>query len=86
MVMKYARSFKSHSHLFLISYFWVQTSIFFTLMVNARKHGMFGQNRNKFWLPNNCISSLPSVARTNLRAYFALLKSYTHKLALYMGC
>ena len=58
----------------------------FTKMDNARKHGMFGQNRNEFRLPNNRISSLPSVAGTNLRAHFALLKSYTRKLALYAGC
>jgi len=102
--MAQAPSFKSHSHLFLMSYFRVREhSLFgfrrltavvvstsneycFTKMVNARKHGMFGQNRNKFRLPNNRISSLPSVAGTSLRAHFALLKSCTHKLALYAGC
>jgi hypothetical protein len=41
------------------------------------------QNRNKFGLSNNRISSLPSVAGTTLRAHFASLKSCTHKLALY---
>lgn len=31
------------------------------------------------------ISSLPSVAGTSLRAHFAVLKSCTHKLVLYVG-
>jgi hypothetical protein len=58
----------------------------FTKMVNAEGHGLLYQNRNKFRLPNNRISSLPSVAGTSLRAHFASLKSCTHKLALYAGC
>ena len=47
---------------------------------------MFNQNRVKSTGANNRISSLPSVAGTTLRAHFALLKSCTHKLALYAGC
>jgi hypothetical protein len=47
---------------------------------------MFNPYPNHIGLPNNRISSLPSVAGTTLRAHFALLKSCTHKLALYAGC
>jgi hypothetical protein len=54
-------------------------------MVNARKHGLFYQNRSNIKQHNKRISLLPSVAGTTLRAHFALLKSCTHKLALYAG-
>jgi hypothetical protein len=47
---------------------------------------MFNQNQVKSTSANKRISSLPSVAGTNLRAHFALLKSCTHKLALYAEC
>jgi hypothetical protein len=48
-------------------------------MVNEGKHGMFGQNRNKFRLPNNRINSLPTVAGTSLRAG-------ARNAARYAGC
>ena len=58
----------------------------FTLMVNARKHGMFGQNRNKFRLPNNRISSLPSVAGKITQSHFASLKSCAQLISCYVRC
>jgi hypothetical protein len=47
---------------------------------------MFSHNRNKFGQHNNHINSLAALAGEIVRAHFAVLKSCTHKLALYAGC
>jgi len=41
---------------------------------------MFRQNRNKFWLPNKLISSLPPAVLTTLRTHSASLQKRTINL------
>jgi hypothetical protein len=54
-------------------------------MDNARRQGMFSQNRIKFRLLNKSISSFPAVAGTTLQAHFASLKNCNDKLAPMRG-
>jgi hypothetical protein len=55
-------------------------------MVNARKHGMFYQNRKNIRQHNNRINTLPSVAGKITWSHFASLKNCAHAISRYAGC
>jgi hypothetical protein len=63
-----------------------KTGVVLPKMVNARRHGLFSQNRVKSTRSNKHINSLASLAGKITRSHFTSFKSCAHVISRYVRC